>query len=121
MFRDMKQFYGSAKWKQVRAGYLSYRKGLCERCLKRGYIVPATEVHHKVRLTRDNVNDDRITTNYTNLEALCTDCHIKEHENDARYRYQKHNGYKDNRRYKVDMGTGKPVIHPDTPLELEQG
>ena len=115
MFNTIKQFYGSNKWRTVRNNYMKYRQGLCERCLKQGYIVPATEVHHKVRLSRDNINDDQITTNFYNLEALCTECHEKEHEADAKERWKKHKGYKDNRRYKVDAETGKPIIRPDTP------
>ena len=115
MFNSIKQFYGSNKWRTVRNAYMKYRQGLCERCLKNGYIVPATEVHHKVRLSRDNINDDQITTNFHNLEALCTECHDKEHEQDAKERWKKRKGYKDNRRYKVDAETGKPIIRPDTP------
>lgn len=116
MFNTIKQFYGSNKWRQARTSYLSYRKGLCERCLKSGYIVPATEVHHKIRLSKDNINDDKITTAFANLEALCTACHEREHEGDARERWKKHKNYKEsNRRYKVDAETGKPIIRPDTP------
>ena len=115
MYGSIKQFYGSTKWKTVRKAYIKSKQGLCERCLKKGLIVPAEEVHHKVRLTRDNINDDAVTTNFDNLEALCTECHEKEHEEDAKHRWKKHKGYRDNRRYAVDAETGKPIIRQDTP------
>jgi len=48
---------------------------LCERCGAIGI-----EVHHKVRLSIDNVNDTSISLNQDNLELLCRDCHNKEHK-----------------------------------------
>ena len=38
------------------------------------------EVHHKVPLTADNINDVNITLNPDNLIYLCKDCHNKEHD-----------------------------------------
>lgn len=55
------------------------RGGLCERCAALGLIVPATEVHHKERLTRANLRDPSIALNFANLEALCKECHMAEH------------------------------------------
>lgn len=73
--------------------------GLCERCLKNGDLVPAKIVHHKIYLTPQNINDPRITLDYSNLEALCQDCHNREHHLEKRVR-----------RYRVDS-SGK-VIPP---------
>ena len=47
-------FYKTRAWKRCRASYLASVGGLCERCLKRGLIVPADQVHHKIKLTSDN-------------------------------------------------------------------
>lgn len=47
---------------------------LCQHCGK-----PATEVHHKVHLTPDNIHDPSITMNMDNLVSLCRDCHFEEH------------------------------------------
>jgi 5-methylcytosine-specific restriction endonuclease McrA len=61
--------------------------GLCERCLKKGLIVPGEIVHHKVYISPDNINDPAITLNPDNLELLCRDCHAEEHM-DRRKRYK---------------------------------
>ena len=53
---------------------------LCERCLARGLIRQGDEVHHKIRLTPENINDPNISLNWENLEMLCKDCHEKEHD-----------------------------------------
>ncbi len=38
------------------------------------------KIHHKIRLTIDNVKDPTISINQENLELLCKDCHNKEHK-----------------------------------------
>lgn len=56
---------------------------------------PAKIVHHKRWLNRDNINDTDITLNWDNLEALCQDCHNKEHHKSAprlRYRFDADGG-----------------------------
>ena len=74
---------------QVHAFYISgvwidcaraYRKAhpLCERCMAKREISTAEEVHHKERLTPENINDPMVTLNWDNLEALCGLCHRKE-------------------------------------------
>lgn len=67
-------FYVSAEWKRCRAAFLRMHP-LCERCG-----MPARQVHHKVRLTPANMNDPDVALNWDNLEALCDDCHQKEHK-----------------------------------------
>lgn len=74
-----KAFYKSTAWEQTRRAYLKSVGGLCERCLKKGLIVPAVIVHHKIYLDANNVNDPEITTNPEHLEALCLACHNAEH------------------------------------------
>lgn len=52
----------------------------CERCLKRGYFIPAEHVHHKKYIdTPEKVNDPMLALNPDNLEALCEPCHSIEH------------------------------------------
>jgi len=72
-------FYKSWPWRRCRDGYLKSVGGLCERCLKAGLIVPADQVHHKIRLTLDNLNNPAVTLNWDNLMALCSDCHHEIH------------------------------------------
>lgn len=72
-------FYISNEWITCRRDYANSKGNLCERCAAAGYIVPGTEVHHKTRLTPDNISDPAISLNWDNLELLCKDCHLKEH------------------------------------------
>ena len=74
-----RSFYKSAAWEKCRAGYIKYCGGLCERCLKKGLVVPGYIVHHKIHLTPENVTDPSISLSYKNLEYLCLDCHNAEH------------------------------------------
>lgn len=38
------------------------------------------EVHHKIPLTPNNINDVNVTLNPENLIYLCKECHNKEHD-----------------------------------------
>lgn len=75
-------FYRGKKWKKCRESYIDARLmkdgGLCERCRKRyGYIV-----HHKIKLTADNINNPEISLNHKLLEYVCKICHDEEHYED---------------------------------------
>lgn len=67
-------FYHSKAWKRTRAAYLDSVDGICERCGR-----PAAIVHHRRYITADKLDDESVTLDYSNLEALCRDCHNKEH------------------------------------------
>mgnify|MGYP000939925300 CR=1 FL=1 len=41
--------------------------------------MPGDEVHHKIYLNPDNINNPDITLGWNNLELLCMSCHSKEH------------------------------------------
>jgi len=82
------RFYQSRAWRKCRAAYIAEHGGLCERCLARGLIVPGTEVHHRIRLTPDTLDDPAIALNHDNLELLCKDCHLSEHERPTNRRYR---------------------------------
>ena len=110
MYKTIREFYNSTAWKKTREAYKSSKQGLCERCLAKGLINPCEEVHHKVRLTTENINDASISLNYSNLECLCTECHEKEHEDDARHRWMKWKKPRSKgRRYFIDKVTGKVI------------
>ena len=68
-------FYKSPAWLAARELKIVSVNGLCERCGQVGI-----EVHHKERLTVDNVNDSSISLNQENLELLCRECHNREHK-----------------------------------------
>ncbi len=75
---EQKRFYSSKKWKACRAAYLSEHP-LCERCQLVGIASVAEHVHHKIELTADTVHNPMLALNPDNLEALCFNCHQKEH------------------------------------------
>ena len=79
-------FYSGWKWRRCKDSYLRSVGGLCEECRRRGLIKAADEVHHKIHLTKDNVNKSEIALNWANLEALCEDCHRQQHRKTKRWR-----------------------------------
>lgn len=79
-------FYVSDAWRSCREGFLKSKGGLCERCAAKGLVVPATQVHHKTRLTPETVRDPEIALNWANLEALCDACHQAEHRPEPAWR-----------------------------------
>lgn len=76
----VKRFYTTRAWRKCRTAYAKDRGGLCERCLAKGLIVPGEEVHHKIKLSPESLNDPTIALNWANLELLCKDCHMEEHK-----------------------------------------
>ena len=68
-------FYKSPAWFSARELKIVTVNGLCERCGQIGI-----EVHHKERLTVENVSDSSISLNQDNLELLCKKCHNEEHK-----------------------------------------
>ncbi len=73
-------FYNTSLWKRTRAAYFKSVNGLCERCLKAGFVVPGNIVHHLEEITDDNVNDPNVTINLEKLECLCYKHHNKDHK-----------------------------------------
>lgn len=77
-------FYGTQAWKDCRQAYKQAKGRLCERCLAKGLINPGSrqnplQVHHKIVLTPENINDPAVALNWDNLELLCQQCHLEEH------------------------------------------
>ena len=68
-------FYKSTVWQVARQIKYQEQNGKYEQCDRVG-----EEVHHKIRLTVDNVKDPTISINLENLEPLYKDCHNKEHK-----------------------------------------
>lgn len=94
------RFYKTKRWAHCREGFLKSKGGLCERCLAKGIYKAAEVVHHKIRLTPTLCADPAIALNWDNLEALCRECHEKEHD-------------RNRRRFKVDMQTGEVTLLKD--------
>lgn len=83
-----RDFYFSQAWRKTRDSYIKSVGGLCEECLKKGQYTGAVEVHHKVHLTPENINDPSVTLNWDNLEALCKSCHRQIHATGETKRYR---------------------------------
>ena len=78
--QEVEAFYVTWTWRKCRTAFAKSKGNLCEHCLKRGIIEPGSkdqplEVHHKIPITADNVNDPNVTMNWNNLELLCKKCH----------------------------------------------
>ncbi len=73
-------FYTSQAWITNSKAYIASQRGECERCRAAGIEGSVAKIaHHKIYLTRENIHDPHITMAWDNLEALCQDCHNKEH------------------------------------------
>ena len=81
------KLYASPAWKHCRESYLQSVSYLCEKCTTAENPNVAKIVHHKVYLTEENINDPEIALAWDNLQAVCQDCHNREHHavNDKRY------------------------------------
>lgn len=90
------RFYKSKQWQACRLAYAKSVGGLCENCLRKGYVVPGEIVHHKIHITPDNIESPETTLSFDNLELLCRNCHAEMHG-------------KRSRRYTVDE-TGKVEV-----------
>lgn len=112
-----KDFYKSRAWRRARQAYIDSRTaidgGICELCGDN----PGTEVHHKIFLRPENINDESITLNPDNFMLLCYDCHQLEHEAAkrtaqliAKQRYGKTGVLLGGAYYLDDQGNIKPFI-----------
>lgn len=69
-------FYKSKAWTRCRNAYMKMRHYICERCGS-----PAVICHHKTHISPENIWNPDVTLSFENLEALCQDCHNREHMN----------------------------------------
>jgi 5-methylcytosine-specific restriction endonuclease McrA len=69
-----RSFYKGKAWRNTQAAYMGSQHYICERCGDMAKIV-----HHKTYITPENINDPNITLSWSNLEALCQDCHTRQH------------------------------------------
>lgn len=74
-----RSFYFSKEWKTTQAAFLESKEYLCERCSTPSQPVLAKIAHHKTYLTKYNIHNPYISLSWDNLEALCQNCHNKEH------------------------------------------
>ena len=75
----IERFYTTWAWRRCKESFLASKGRLCEICLSKGVISPATQVHHRVPITPENLSNPEITMNHANLMALCDECHHEQH------------------------------------------
>ena len=73
------------QWKLLRAAVFRRTNGLCEMCLKEGYITPGVDVHHirPVEQAKTVEGPDGMRARCydpNNVMLLCVPCHIKVHQ-----------------------------------------
>lgn len=80
-YKEWSKYYNHKSWKDLRNLYLSQHP-LCEECERHDRIVPAEEVHHKVFISYDSDENNRLKRllNYDNLKSLCKTCHKAIHK-----------------------------------------
>lgn len=70
--------YNNTKWRKLRETFIR-EHAICEDCLSKGKITPSQDVHHiKTPFQNGNINYN-LLLDYTNLVALCKDCHGARH------------------------------------------
>ena len=76
-----KRFYDTKTWHNLRAVKLM-KQPLCERCLSKGHVEPATEVHHIKPFGWAPTHDEqwKLFTDEDNLMSLCERCHKEIHK-----------------------------------------
>ena len=81
--------YKRNKWLKIRKLKIAQCNGLCERCYAKGIYKEGVIVHHKEHITEENYQDDLVMYNLDNLEFLCEECHLEEHQNAKEYYFDK--------------------------------
>ena len=90
-----RKFYSSKSWTAKSKSYRQMHP-LCERCLKKGIYEKSTCVHHKKHIDETNYQDAMILFGDDNLEALCDECHAKEHSHYTGYEFDENGQLIDN-------------------------
>ena len=87
MSRDKRyqKLLNSKQWKLLRAAVFRRTNGLCEMCLKEGFITPGVDVHHirPVEQAKTVEGPDGMRARCydpNNCQLLCVPCHIKVHQ-----------------------------------------
>jgi len=101
-----RSFYSSKQWQDCRNEYAKLKQHLCEDCLRRGIYKPGVIVHHIEELTPFNITNPEIALGFDNLELLCRECHLREHDLEggrwAKVNAAKRKDKRDARRFSVD-------------------
>lgn len=70
--------YQNTAWRKMRDTYLKEHP-ICEECLKKGKVTPATDVHHVRSPFQKGTINYALLMDYDNLMSLCKECHGEIH------------------------------------------
>jgi 5-methylcytosine-specific restriction protein A len=77
--RELRQkYYNTTEWRKLRETYIKAHP-VCEECLNKGRVTPATSVHHKNSPFKNGNCNKSLFLDYNNLEAVCHECHSEIH------------------------------------------
>lgn len=86
--RELRQkAYNTKEWRKLRESYLKQHP-VCEECLSKSKVTPATSVHHKESpFSKGSVNN-HLLLDYDNLMSVCHECHnmIHSKQNNPNYK-----------------------------------
>lgn len=68
------QAYQNTTWRKLRDTFMKEHP-ICERCLAKGKITPATDVHHIKSAFRNGEVNYSLLLDDKNLMSLCKECH----------------------------------------------
>ena len=70
--------YSNTTWRKLRDTFMKEHP-ICERCLAKGKITPATDVHHMKSPFRNGEVNYSLLLDDKNLMSLCRECHGQIH------------------------------------------
>lgn len=70
--------YSRTDWRKMRETYLKTHP-ICEDCLAKGKVTPATDVHHLKSPFKGGEVNYSLLLDYDNLMSLCKECHGNRH------------------------------------------
>ncbi|WP_093046517.1 HNH endonuclease [Thalassobacillus cyri] len=78
---NLVKFYQSKAWRDLRTAALKRDNYECQECKRQGRVEPAQNVHH----IKEVKQFPQLALILDNLEAICINCHNKEHKRLEKY------------------------------------
>lgn len=73
-----KEAYNNTTWRKLRETYMKSHP-ICERCLEKGKVTPAEDIHHIKSPFRNGVINYGLLLDDKNLMSVCKTCHAEIH------------------------------------------
>ena len=80
--KNYQRLLNSPRWLEVKRIVWQRANGLCEDCMKEGFVTPGVDCHHIVPVeSAKTVQEmERLAYDVSNIRLLCVACHIKTHQ-----------------------------------------